>query len=126
MWGVSHHGLAQLPVFLGPSGKSVSYEELTATIFEAASLPKPMYAYFVLKLAASGPLQMDQPLWGIAAPTLRVADVGYPRLSFLFRLETSPLLLISDEINVSATVFSQRIVGVAAVVVFCIPGRICH
>jgi CubicO group peptidase (beta-lactamase class C family) len=47
-------------------------EPVTATtVFEAASLSKPVVAYAVLKLVGRGELDLDQPLWD---------DAGYERL----------------------------------------------
>lgn len=63
-------------------------EEVTqATVFEAASLSKPVFAYVVLKLAQKGQIDLDKPLYeyfsdtdGFGPPEMR-ADENYKKLT---------------------------------------------
>ena len=48
------------------------------TIFEAASLTKPFFAYYVMKLVDQGALSLDRPLAGYLPPEEIVRILGHP------------------------------------------------
>ena len=56
------------------SGKPVTDE----TIFEAASLTKPFFAYYVMMLVDQGLIDLDEPLLGYVPRELVEEDLGHP------------------------------------------------
>lgn len=50
------------------------------TYFEAASLSKPVFAYFVVKLAQQGKIDLDKPLWEYL-PATNISDERYKKIT---------------------------------------------
>jgi CubicO group peptidase (beta-lactamase class C family) len=62
------HGVPQPPVALGMRGPHDAAPVDAQTVFEAASLTKPLAAYLALQLAGEGVLDLDRPLVELCGP----------------------------------------------------------
>jgi CubicO group peptidase (beta-lactamase class C family) len=69
---VVRHGATEVLEAYGYADRSAEKPARTTTVFEAASLGKPVFAYLTLKLVDAGLLKLDEPLGGLA-PALRQA-----------------------------------------------------
>jgi CubicO group peptidase (beta-lactamase class C family) len=75
-----HDGVASATLAIGASDGDIPV--LASSVFEAASLGKPLFAYLVLRLAQRGELSLDETLWSIEPidgaddPALRVVTVA--------------------------------------------------
>ena len=65
----------------GPSTTARRHRSTPATIFEAASLSKPVFAYMVLRLADRGEFDLDRPLYEMLEYPRIAHDERYKRIT---------------------------------------------
>jgi CubicO group peptidase (beta-lactamase class C family) len=71
---VIRHGEIEVLEAHGYADRAAQTPATTVTVFEAASLGKPVFAYLVLKLVDAGLLQLDEPLCDLAPALLQAGD----------------------------------------------------